>query len=177
MKELLAMLGRNLLFVLIAITVTVIVYGIYTSQPKPRVVQSQPAAEYKLAAAGPLTSFQQTFNFGTISMAGGKVSHTYTINNSGTNTVRVTKLFTSCMCTEATLITSDGRAGPFGMAGHGYIPNIAVPIRHGENATVEIIFDPAAHGPAGVGRIDRVITLQTDAGQPLELAFTAMVKP
>jgi hypothetical protein len=177
MKSLFAMLGRNLLLVLIVISAMVIAYGMFKSQPRQRAAQPEPAARYQPAQGGPLTSFQPVFDFGNISMAAGKVSHSYPVRNAGASTIRVTKLFTSCMCTEATLITPEAKAGPFGMPGHGYIPNIAVAIPSGESAKVEIVFDPAAHGPAGVGRIDRIITLQTDVGQPLELGFTAMVRP
>jgi len=177
MKELWVMLGRNLLLVLIAITVIVIGYGILRSKPKPGVPETQSAAQYQLARGGPLTTSEQMFNFGNVSMAAGRVSHTYTVRNTGATPVTVTKLFTSCMCTDATLVTSKGRTGPFGMPGHAFIPVIAETIPSGETARVEVVFDPAAHGPAGVGRIDRVITLETDAHQPLELGFTAMVKP
>jgi hypothetical protein len=81
------------------------------------------------------------------------------------------------MCTTATLVTPSGRRGPFGMPGHTPIPSIRERLAPGEMAQVEVVFDPAAHGPAGVGRIDRTVTLQNDAGAPLELAFTAMVTP
>ena len=39
------------------------------------------------------------------------------------------------------------------------------------------VLAPAAHGPAGIGPIDRVVTIENSAGQPLELAFSANVTP
>ena len=47
----------------------------------------------------------------------------------------------------------------------------------GDDAVVEVVFDPAAHGPAGIGPIERVVTIENSAGRPLELAFNATVTP
>lgn len=81
------------------------------------------------------------------------------------------------MCTVATLGIRGERFGPYGMPGHGFIPKIGQTINPNEEAIVEVVFDPAAHGPAGVGRIQRIITIENDSGQPLELQFTALVTP
>ncbi|MBE0619003.1 MAG: DUF1573 domain-containing protein [Burkholderiales bacterium] len=124
-----------------------------------------------------LTATRTSFSFGPISMASGKVKHRYPITNAGTEPVVISKLYTSCMCTTAALVKG-GKAGEaFGMPGHTPIPTINVPINPGEEAFVEVIFDPAAHGPAGVGPIERVVTLENNGGQPLELAFAALVSP
>ena len=80
------------------------------------------------------------------------------------------------MCTTATLITSDGKAGPFGMAGHALIPEINKTIAPGEEAYIEVTFDPAAHGPSGTGKIRRVVYVeQGGSDKPLELVFEANV--
>jgi hypothetical protein len=82
------------------------------------------------------------------------------------------------MCTTATLTTSSGRLyGPFGMPGHGFVPPTNAPLSPGQEASVRIVFDPAAHGPAGVGRVERVVTLEAPNARPLELRFVALVKP
>ena len=47
----------------------------------------------------------------------------------------------------------------------------------GEDAIIEVVFDPAAHGPAGIGPVDRVVTIENTAGRPLVLAFAATVTP
>jgi len=117
------------------------------------------------------------YDFGSISMASGNVSHKFKIKNTGSDAVVINKAYTSCMCTTATLTLKDKQFGPYGMPGHGTIPKINQTIAPNEEATVEIVFDPAAHGPAGVGRIQRVVTIENDAGQPLELSFTAVVTP
>jgi hypothetical protein len=111
-------------------------------------------------------------------MAAGHVSHRYRIRNTGTEPLQIDRIYTSCMCTRATLTTSSGRSfGPFGMPGHGFVAPANAPLAPGQEASVDIVFDPAAHGPSGVGRIERAIMLESAQARPLELRFVAMVKP
>ncbi len=117
------------------------------------------------------------YDFGTISMAGGEVRHQFKIKNTSNEAVIINKIYTSCMCTVASLSTKSGQFGPFGMPGHGVVPGIDQKIDSNEEATVEIVFNPAAHGPAGIGQIYRTITIENNAGQPVELQFAAMVTP
>jgi len=129
-------------------------------------------------SAGALSASETNFDFGSISMARGKVTHRYWIRNTGTEPILIRKMYTSCMCTSAALVKSSGRKfDPVGMAGHGFIPTINEPMNPGEQAIIEVVFDPAAHGPAGIGPTDRVVTIENSGGQPLQLAFTAMVTP
>lgn len=89
------------------------------------------------------------------------------------------------MCTNATLLHGDPSAGsgqvkkfgPFGMPGHGFVPKVNDAVNSGEEVSVEVVFDPAAHGSAGVGRIDRVVFVETESGLPLQLKFVAIVTP
>lgn len=129
-----------------------------------------------------LTTSESDFDFGTVSIKAGNASHNYKIKNTSDKPLTITKIYTSCMCTTATLVrggpaTSSGRIGPFGMPGHGIIPKISESFAPGEEAQVEVVFDPAAHGPSGVGRIYRIVYLETKEGSPLELRFTAEVIP
>lgn len=117
------------------------------------------------------------YDFGTISMAKGIVTHTFKIKNESGEAVTVNKMYTSCMCTTASIILGGKQFGPYGMPGHGVIPKIGETINPGEEAEVEVAFDPAAHGPAGVGRIQRSITIENNAGRPIELLFAAIVTP
>ena len=128
-------------------------------------------------SAGRLAAVETKFSFGSISMAGGKVTHRYWIRNDGTEPLLIRKMYTSCMCTTAALVKGGRKFDPYGMPGHGPIPTINVPIAPQEDAIVEVVFDPAAHGPAGIGPIDRIVTIENSAGQPLELAFSANVTP
>ena len=117
------------------------------------------------------------YDFGTISMVAGNVTHQFKIQNTGSEAVTINKIYTSCMCTTAELMTAGNAFGPFGMPGHGAIPKIQGVVDPSEEATVAVVFDPAAHGPAGVGQIQRAITLENNAGEPIMLSFTATVKP
>lgn len=118
----------------------------------------------------------QSFDFGTISMAKGKVSRIVPIVNSTAEPLTLTKLYASCMCTTGTLVIGDKKFGPFGMPMHGPIPTLHETLLPGDRAEVEVIFDPAAHGPAGVGRVSRVVYLETSAGKK-EIRFSANVIP
>ena len=129
-----------------------------------------------IAQQSPLVAEQTRYDFGTNSMARGKVKNEYAVKNTSASDVTLKKIYTSCMCTEASLIFGDRRVGPFGMAGHGVIPSINEKIPAGAEFSVETVFDPAAHGPAGVGPIQRVVFLETSQGMT-ELEFSAVVEP
>lgn len=81
------------------------------------------------------------------------------------------------MCTEATLVEGGERFGPFGMIGHGTIPEINRMVEPGRGVLVEAVFDPNAHGPAGIGRINRVISVVVGSRAIVELKLTAYVTP
>ena len=125
---------------------------------------------------GTLSADESSFNFGNVSMAAGKVSHNFKVKNTGAEPVSITKVYTSCMCTQANLMGSGVKLGPFGMEGMGYIPTINEVLQPGEEEEVQAVFDPAAHGPAGLGHIERAISVET-SGKILELSFQADVTP
>ena len=153
--------------------VLVIFVGIvWLSSPAPSVNSQAESGE-----PGLFTAFEKMFDFGTISMAAGKVSHSFSIRNEGNAPVTIKKIYTSCMCTSADLILKGKRFGPFGMVGHGFVPSINKILDAGEEASVEVTFDPAAHGPAGVGPIQREVTIENSAGEPLVLEIEALVTP
>lgn len=120
---------------------------------------------------------EKTFDFGRISMTEGNVSHSFTIKNTGNEPVTINKMYTSCMCTTAVLKMNGKTFGPYGMPGHGFIPKINQEFGSGEEAIVEVTFDPAAHGPAGLGLIQRAIILENNTGELFQLSFTADVMP
>lgn len=124
-----------------------------------------------------LSADETVYDFGTISMAAGKAVHTFKIQNLSALPISIEKIYTSCMCTTATLDAEGEKFGPYGMPGHGFIPKINKTLSPGAEALVEVVFDPAAHGPAGVGRIQRSIVIENNGSEPLELGFTAVVTP
>ena len=115
------------------------------------------------------------WDFGEISMASGDVSHKFILENNGVDPIIITKVQTSCMCTEATLKLQSGKKkGPFGMHGSSRI-NFEVP--SGEEVEVEAIFNPNAHGPSGTGPIERSIYIETNSKTKpkVEISFSGMV--
>lgn len=129
------------------------------------------------AAPGSLRADRTANDFGTISMRNGRVTASFTVINTGGSSVTIKKVYSSCMCTTATLAIGGERRGPFGMPGHGIVPRIDAVLAPGAEAAIEVTFDPAAHGPAGVGRIQRSVYLENDAGGPLALDIEAVVTP
>lgn len=161
---------------IIGISIAIIVLGgiIWFARPNARSDTPSPSA----SSNGTLTVEEaNNYDFGTISMAAGKVKHSFKIKNASAEPVVIKTMYTSCMCTTATLLKGDKQFGPYGMPSHGFISKINETINPGEEAMVEVVFDPAAHGPAGVGRIQRAVAIENNAGEPVELFFDAMVTP
>lgn len=128
---------------------------------------------------GALVAEQNRYDFGEISMLGGDVAHDFILVNEGPEPVRIQKAYTSCMCTTVVLLDETGKErGAFGMQGHGgsSSPNLAV--SPGGRVRARAVFDPAAHGPAGVGLAERSVYLETDSAvvPKVELSFRAVVK-
>lgn len=125
-----------------------------------------------------LTSSEYVYDFGTISMKNGNVTKDFTITNPTDKDILLSSVSTSCMCTNAFIINSDGnKKGPFGMSGHGYVPPANETIKARGSSTIQVVYDPNAHGPAGVGFIDRFVTLVDENGQELQIEVKATVTP
>lgn len=124
-----------------------------------------------------LTASETSFDFGRISMAAGKVQHSFIVKNNSDTAIKVRQITTSCMCTIAMWRQGDKTLGPFGMSGHGgptgMMEDVLTP---GAEAEVVVEFDPAAHGPAGVGVIERQVSITADDGETV-LGFRAEVEP
>ncbi len=127
---------------------------------------------------GALVASEKVYNFGTISMKNGDVSKKFIVTNQGNQNIFISSIVTSCMCTTAFIDQANGKAkGPFGMRGMGYVPPANETISPGQSRTIRVVFDPNAHGPAGVGRIIRFITLTEASGKQLRLEIKALVTP
>jgi len=162
---------------LLAAGAALLIVGVAIVVARPDPSASTPAPRVEAQGPRTLKANETNFDFGTISMAAGNVSHRYWIRNAGDQPITVRKMYTSCMCTTATLIKGGRKSATVGMPGHGFMPTLNEALQPNEAAMVEVVFDPAAHGPAGVGRTERLVTIQTDREQPLELAFVVNVTP
>ncbi|OGG48912.1 hypothetical protein A3G63_03260 [Candidatus Kaiserbacteria bacterium RIFCSPLOWO2_12_FULL_52_8] len=129
-------------------------------------------------AASGLTAPEKFYDFGTISMKNGNVTKEFVVTNPTDKDVTASTLVTSCMCTAAFFVLPDGSAkGPFGMPGMGSVPPVNDVIKAGESRAIRVIYNPNAHGPAGVGQIDRFVTLTDAAGAAIEFEIKALVTP
>ncbi|TAL19277.1 DUF1573 domain-containing protein [Patescibacteria group bacterium] len=164
---------------LVTVLAVLLVFGVFLwiARPVANSGDNTPAIGGGPTATSVLSATEGSYDFGSISMAKGKVTHVFKVKNIGDREVKINKLYTSCMCTSASLLTAGGKQGPFGMPGHAAIPRIDTPLASGGEAEVEVVFDPAAHGPAGVGRIERKIMLENDGGATLAIAISATVTP
>ncbi len=163
-----------LLLSLIGVLAILFFAGESASQGKTEaVVPSQNEA----SALQALTLTDTHFDFGTISMQDGKVMHSFTVTNKSESPISIRKITTSCMCTEALFVQGDARKGPFGMPGHGSVPLVNETVPAQESFTVEVVFDPSAHGPAGVGKIERAVFVEDAKGDVQTITIKALVTP
>ena len=141
------------------------------------ILAASPKKEPVLKAGEHSGSSEQSYDFGKISMAKGNVSHAFEVKNNSSEPLKIEKIYTSCMCTTALLAIGDELSGPFGMPGHGMIPPVKKTLSPGATASLEVIFDPQAHGPAGLGKVERIVYVETGDGEVQEFKFTAEVAP
>lgn len=144
---------------------------------KGRAVAVQGTPESSTAKSS-LVAPEVFYDFGTISMKNYTVTHEFTVTNPTGGAIFVPKLVTSCMCTAAYIVEPRGGAkGPFGMEGMGYVPPANETIPAGESRAIRVVYDPNAHGPAGVGQIDRFVTLTDESGGTIQFEIKALVTP
>lgn len=112
---------------------------------------------------------QKTFDWGNIPYSGGDVTKTFTIKNTGSDALKLTGVKTSCTCTKAQIII-DGSTSPyFSMhSTSSWVGEVAP----GKQAELTVIFDPAFHGPQGVGPVERLVSMQTNDPQNPNLEFS-----
>lgn len=166
--------GKNIVIGAV-LSIMILVGIVWVAQTQPKDKQLANASS---VVAAKLEAKEMSYDFGSISMANGKVSHLFSIKNPGAVSVNVNRLYTSCMCTSTSIIQGGKKIGPFGMAGHGFVPQANVDLAPGEDVSLEVVFDPNAHGPAGVGPISRSIYLEDASGNSmLELGVSGTVTP
>lgn len=108
-------------------------------------------------------------DWGAIPMNKGNVTKQFIIKNTGSEKLSFYNIRTSCHCTKAQLKTSTDESPLFGMDGFSSWTGEVAP---GQQATLVVIFDPAYHGPQGVGPINRYVSLETNDSANSKLTFT-----
>lgn len=141
-------------------TVVVLVFGGITAAVVAT-VKSSPADGGKPK----LTLETSSFDFGEVAMADGLAKRVIKIQNTGDADLKITQMQTSCMCTTVALEVGGEKSPPFGMPGHGgSAPAFwSATIKPGESGSLEIIFDPNAHGPEATGAITRNVTIVSNS--------------
>ncbi len=162
--------------IIIVIGIGVVVLGLLLWGKSGSSAPEGPAIETGKTSAT-ITELLPEYDFGEVSMAKGNVAHIFELRNTRDEDILIDRVETSCMCTKAVLVLSDGsEKGPFGMAGHGFLPSVDAKVKSGETFAIRAVFDPAAHGPSGIGPVERSIMIGTNSG-PIEARFKAVVTP
>ncbi len=102
----------------------------------------------------------QEYDAGTVSMAKGLIKYTSKIKNTGEGDLKIDRIWTSCHCTTAILKVGDKTSPEFGMNSSGAF--WSQKIAPGQTGQLEVIFDPAFHGPQGIGSAVRIVYLSTN---------------
>lgn len=164
--------------IIILITLAIIglfIWGYFTKNGAGATVQNISKSN---SSESSLTASEVFYDFGTISMKSGDVSKEFTITNNTVRDVTLKTVLTSCMCTSAFIVKLDGGVkGPFKMPGMGYVPPANETIKAGESRIIRVVYNPNAHGPAGIGQIDRFVNLTDNVGGELQLEIKALVTP
>lgn len=163
--------------ILIFAAIGLIILGgvLFYAQPKSSdhsTMAAQPSADSLKVAMEP-----QNYDFGTISMKNGLVNKEFTIKNNQTDPLFLSEVYTSCMCTNAQIRINNQEFGPFGMQGHGAMKMLNQSLSAGQEARLVVTFDPNAHGPSGIGVIERSVTIQSDNGETASINIKANVTP
>lgn len=136
------------------------------------VTGNQTQAKAKPVVLSQIKVEPQPSDWGDLKINGGLVEKQFKIKNEG-EAVKTTRVETSCMCTEASLNGSQF----FGMPGHAGNPGFVMDLGKGEETTLIVRFDPAAHGPEGLGKVDRVVRIWFNQPENSyqDIAFSANV--
>lgn len=164
---------RNILIVAL-LAVAFLVGVMLLGRPTDRGISSSAT---EAAVKSELSAAETSYDFGVVRMKDGKVSHRFKVTNPTDKNVTAEYLSTSCMCTTAYIVDAASRSGPYGMEGMGQDGKVQMIFKPGESRDVEVVFDPNAHGPAGVGPLQRFVTLADADGGRLQLEITGVVKP
>lgn len=109
-----------------------------------------------------------SYDWGTIDYDGGVVTKSFTITNTSGSTLKLYNVLTSCICTTAQLKTTGQTSKKFGM--HEKSSGV-FEVNPNESAELLVEFDPAFHGPSGVGPVTRTVTLNTNDQKNSTLTF------
>lgn len=122
-----------------------------------------------VVVASALELSDTTHSWGTIPYDGGNQVVEFSLKNTGQDSVQLSDLRTSCMCTTAQVLVGDNQSPEIRMVdSQGW----QAELQPNQLAVVRVEFDPAYHGLQGLGDIKRIITLKTNAQNYEQLEFS-----
>jgi len=151
-------------FMIGIVVITVLILGIAVFFGTRMGATPQVTADSQVA----LSVDSNKFDWGTIDYDGGIASKTFPIKNTSNSVLKLYDVKTSCMCTTAQLKTPEVTSKKFKM--HETSADV-IEVKPGETAELLVEFDPAFHGPSGVGPITRTITMNTNDTKNSMLTF------
>lgn len=156
------MTDKKVIVGFILFTLMVLGGGIY-------ILSSSAPAQITVSQNAKVEVPEKTFDWGNIPYSGGNATKTFIIKNVGSDALKLTGVKTSCTCTKAQ-ISIEGKTSPyFSMhATSAWVGEVAP----GKEAQLAVIFDPAFHGPTGVGPVERLISVETNDAQNKTLEFS-----
>ena len=156
---------KKIIIAMVVSTIVILFGAILLVGQSPAAVAPQISASQNAKVSAGNT----TFDWGNINYSGGYATKSFTIKNTGTDTLKLFNIKTSCHCTNAH-ITINGTDSPdFGMSG---VSSWVGEVAPGKEAKLTVVFDPAYHGPQGVGPITRYTSVETNDSSNPKLTFT-----
>ncbi|MEK7451127.1 MAG: DUF1573 domain-containing protein [Patescibacteria group bacterium] len=164
-------MDRKVVIGILIFTVLIIVGAILFSQNSPS------KSSLQKTAGASIQTFETSFNFKDIQYGGGKAERSFKIKNIGDKELTIANLSTSCMCTVVYLKKGNEKGPEFGMKGMANASSWTGVLKPNEEGQVIAVFDPAFHGPSGVGPISRLVSFETnDPDHPyVEFSFSGVV--
>lgn len=164
-------MDRKVVIGILIFTVLIIVGAILFSQNSPS------KSSLQKTAGASVQTFETSFDFKDIPYGGGKAERSFKIKNIGDKELTIANLSTSCMCTVVYLKKGNEKGPEFGMKGMANASSWTGVLKPNEEGQVIAVFDPAFHGPSGVGPISRLVSFETnDPDHPyVEFSFSGVV--
>lgn len=142
-KITLTILCSAVLCVIAAAVLFGVIYSITKSKNSPKIV-IEPAE----------------FDAGTVSLADKNLEKIFEVKNTGSDDLKINKIWTSCMCTVATLKVEGKESEEFTMQASELSSPII--ISQGQLGQLKMVFNQNFHGPSGVGHLTRSVYISSN---------------
>lgn len=155
---------RKFIALMVISTIILLFGGVFfltKTTSTPQIAASQNAKAY---VADPTS-----FDWGNIPMYKGNAIKVFTIKNTGTDTLKLFNIKTSCHCTKAYISVNGTDSPSFGMSD---LSSWVGEVPKSKEAKLTVVFDPAYHGPQGTGPINRFVSVETNDRSNTKLTFT-----